>query len=51
MRKAQKQEVSNFIDSLENVYVWESVDTDCDAYCVLIPYYDLNPDHSFWERQ
>ena len=34
-------------DSLESVYLAAKEDPDCDAYCVPIPYYDLNPDHSF----
>lgn len=34
-------------DSLESVYLAAAEDPDCDAYCVPIPYYDLNPDHSF----
>lgn len=34
-------------DSLESVYLAAKADPDCDAYCVPIPYYDLNPDHSF----
>ena len=33
-------------DSLESVYLAAKADPDCDAYCVPIPYYDLNPDHS-----
>lgn len=33
-------------DSLESVYLSAKADPDCDAYCVPIPYYDLNPDHS-----
>ncbi len=33
-------------DSLESVYFAAKEDPDCDAYCVPIPYYDLNPDHS-----
>lgn len=34
-------------DSLESVYLAAKEDTECDAYCVPIPYFDLNPDHSF----
>lgn len=34
-------------DSLESVYLAAKEDPDCDAYCVPIPYYELNPDHSF----
>ncbi len=34
-------------DSLESVYLAAKENLDCDAYCVPIPYYDLNPDHSF----
>lgn len=34
-------------DSLESVYFAAKEDPGCDAYCVPIPYYDLNPDHSF----
>ncbi len=34
-------------DSLESVYLAAKEDPECDAYCVPIPYYDLNPDHSF----
>lgn len=34
-------------DSLESIYLAAKADPDCDAYCVPIPYYDLNPDHSF----
>lgn len=34
-------------DSLESVYLAAKEDPDCDAYCVAIPYFDLNPDHSF----
>ncbi len=33
-------------DSLESVYLAAKKDPDCDAYCVPIPYFDLNPDHS-----
>lgn len=34
-------------DSLESVYLAAQEDPECDAYCVPIPYYDMNPDHSF----
>ena len=34
-------------DSLESVYLAAREDPCCDVYCVPIPYYDLNPDHSF----
>lgn len=34
-------------DSLESVYLAAKEDPECDAYCVPISYYDLNPDHSF----
>lgn len=34
-------------DSLESVYLAARADPECDAYCVPIPYFDLNPDHSF----
>ena len=34
-------------DSLESVYLAAKDDPDCDAYCVPIPYFDLNTDHSF----
>lgn len=34
-------------DSLESVYLAAREDPDCDAYCVPIPYFDMNPDHSF----
>lgn len=34
-------------DSLESVYLAAKEDPDCDAYCVPIPYFDLNDDHSF----
>lgn len=36
-------------DSLESIYLAAKADPDCDAYCVPIPYYTLNPDHSFGE--
>lgn len=34
-------------DSLESVYLAAKEDPECDVYCVPIPYFDLNPDHSF----
>lgn len=34
-------------DSLESVYLAAKEDKECDAYCVPIPYFDLNADHSF----
>lgn len=34
-------------DSLESVYLAAKEDLGCDAYCVPIPYFDLNADHSF----
>lgn len=34
-------------DSLESVYFAAKEDSECDAYCVPIPYYELNVDHSF----
>lgn len=34
-------------DSLESVYLAAKEDPECEAYCVPIPYYDMNPDHSF----
>ena len=33
-------------DSLESVYLAARDDPNCDAYCVPIPYYTLNPDRS-----
>lgn len=36
-------------DSLESVYLEAKADPQCDAYCVPIPYFDLNPDRSFGE--
>lgn len=33
-------------DSLESVYLAAKADTNCDAYCVPIPYYDRNADGS-----
>lgn len=36
-------------DSLESAYLAAKADPDCDAYCVPIPYYTLNPDHSLGE--
>lgn len=34
-------------DSLESVWRSASLDPDCDAYVIAVPYYDLNPDRSF----
>ena len=34
-------------DSLESVYLEAKADPACDAYCVPIPYFEMNPDHSF----
>lgn len=34
-------------DSLESVYLAAKEDPDCDVYCVPIPYFELNADHSF----
>lgn len=34
-------------DSLESIYLAAKADPDCNAYCVPIPYYSLNPDGSF----
>lgn len=34
-------------DSLESVYLAAKADSDCDVYCVPIPYFELNSDHSF----
>lgn len=34
-------------DSLESVYLAAKEDSDCDVYCVPIPYFDLNEDKSF----
>lgn len=34
-------------DSLESIYLAAKEDPECDAYCVPIPYFELNPDHSF----
>ncbi len=34
-------------DSLESVYLAAKEDPDCDVYCVPIPYFTLNSDHSF----
>jgi len=34
-------------DSLESIYLAAKEDPDVDAYCVPIPYFDLNPDRSF----
>lgn len=36
-------------DSLESIYLAAKADPDCDAYCVPIPYYNLNLDRSFGE--
>ena len=36
-------------NSLEGFYMAAKEDTDCDVYCVPIPYYDLNKDRSFGE--
>lgn len=36
-------------DSLESVYLAARKDPDCDVYCVPIPYFDMNSDHSFGE--
>ena len=36
-------------DSLESVYLAAKEDPGCEVYCVPIPYYDLNPDHSIGE--
>jgi hypothetical protein len=36
-------------DSLESIYLAAREDENCDAYCVPIPYYDLNPDRTFGE--
>lgn len=34
-------------DSLESVWRSASLDPDCEAYVIAVPYYDLNPDRSF----
>ena len=34
-------------DSLESIYLTVRNDAHCDAYCIPIPFFDLNPDHSF----
>lgn len=34
-------------DSLESIYLAAKEDPNVDAYCVPIPYFDLNPDRSF----
>lgn len=34
-------------DSLESAYLKEKKNPDNDVYCIPIPYYDLNADHSF----
>jgi hypothetical protein len=36
-------------DSLESIYLAAKEDEDCDAYCVPIPYFDLNPDRTLGE--
>lgn len=36
-------------DSLESVYLAAREDPACDVFCVPIPYFDMNPDHSFGE--
>lgn len=36
-------------DSLESVYLAAVADESCEAFCVPIPYYDLNEDRSFGE--
>jgi len=33
-------------DSLESIYMAAKKEDNCDAYCVPIPYFDLNADHS-----
>ena len=38
-------------DSLESVYLALKEDPGYDAYCVPIPYFELNPDHSFGEMR
>lgn len=32
-------------DSLESVYLTAKEDPNCDAYCVPVPYFDMNPGH------
>lgn len=50
---AAKKEVAFFPykasmwDSLESVYLAAREDPECDAYCVPIPYFEMNPDHTF----
>mgnify|MGYP002509418170 CR=1 FL=1 len=34
-------------DSLESIYLAAKADSDCDTYCVPIPYYTLKPNHGF----
>jgi len=34
-------------DSLESIYMAAKKDANCNAYCIPIPFFDLNPDHSF----
>lgn len=34
-------------DSLESVYLAAKEDSDCDVYCVPIPYFDMDANHSF----
>lgn len=36
-------------DCLESIYLAAKEDSECDAYCVPIPYFDMNPDRSFGE--
>lgn len=36
-------------DSLESIYMTAKEDSECDVYCVPIPYYEKNPDKSFGE--
>ncbi len=36
-------------DSLESVYLAAKEDPECDVYCVPIPYFDINQDHSYGE--
>ncbi len=38
---------SSMWDSLESVYLEAKKSRDCNVYCVPIPYFELNPDHSF----
>lgn len=37
---------SSMWDSLESIYLAAKEDPNCDAYCVPVPYYELNPNHS-----